>query len=114
MQYELPPVSSTAADQTNAIVSLPAPLDCETQALLRAFLTPIMEKARSWSDLSTLLRIKGYGIAFREGHLVLINADTGTPLCTGATLGVPLRTLAARLGRPCVVAHRDGISGHLA
>lgn len=98
---------------TNADAAFPTPLDCETQALLRGFLTPILEKAKSWADLSDRLQVKGYGIAFRRGHLVLINMDTGAALCTGSSLGVPLRALSARLGRPCVKVHRDGASGAL-
>ncbi|MDU8910099.1 hypothetical protein [Aestuariicoccus sp. MJ-SS9] len=93
---------------------LPAPPDCETAALLRAFLTPILERASSWDDLTRGLAGKGYGIAFRAGHLVLLRLDTGAAVCTGQFLGVPLRSLSARLGRPCVKVHRGGRSGSLA
>lgn len=94
--------------------TLPAPLDCETVALLRGFLTPILESATGWADLADRLDQKGYGIAFREGHMVITDADTDSGICTGANLGVPLRALSARLGRPCIKVHRDGHSGRLA
>lgn len=93
---------------------LPAPPDSETAALLRGFLTPILEQARSWDELTTGLSRKGYGIAFRAGHLVLLRLDTGAAICTGRFLGVPLRALSDRLGRPCIKVHRGGLSGSLA
>lgn len=113
MRYQ----SDSSAGWRDAAASddvLPPPLDCETLALLRSFLTPLLEAAGSWGDLVERLAAKGYGVAFRDGHLVVINAETDMPICTGTMLGVPLRTLAARLGRPCVKSHRDGHSGNLA
>lgn len=94
--------------------TLPVPLDCETAALLRSFLTPILEQAQTWPDLAETLAQKGYGIGFLEGHLVVTYAESGAAICTGASLGVPLSGLSARLGRPCVKVHRDGHSGDLA
>lgn len=93
---------------------IPVPPDCETAALLRGFLTPILEQARSWDELTRRLGAKGYGIAFRAGHLVLLRLDTGAAVCTGRFLGVPLRVLSDRLGRPHVKVHRGGLSGSLA
>jgi hypothetical protein len=86
---------------------LPAPLDCETLALLRRFLVPILEESASWDELATRLDAKGYGLAFREGHLVILN-ERGTGLCTGRMLGVPLRVIARRIGRPVIRASIDG------
>lgn len=93
---------------------LPAPLDCETALLLRSFLTPLLEGATSWRGLADALADKGYGLGFREGHLVIHNADSGEPICTGNTLGVPLKVLAKRLGRPAVRVHQGGATGDLA
>lgn len=93
--------------------ALPNPLDSETRVLLNGFLTPILERAGSWTDLRAQLAAKGYGISFRAGRMVLMNIESGDALCTGRTLGVPLRMLAHRLGRPAIKAHRDGISGEL-
>ncbi len=86
-------------------------LDCETASLLRGFLLPVFETATNWADLRRRLVSKGYDIAFRDGHMVLLNLETQQTLCTGTVLGTPLRSLAARLGRPTVIAHRDGASG---
>ncbi len=91
---------------------LPAPLDCETNALLRLFLAPILETAPDWAGLAEALREKGYDLCFREGHLVILN-DLGAALCTGSDIGVPMAQIAERIGRPCVRAHRDGHSGRL-
>lgn len=91
---------------------LPAPLDCETRSLFRLFLAPILEHATSWFEIAEMLREKGYEMTFREGHLVILN-DLGEALCTGSDIGVPMSRIAARIGRPCVLAHRDGHSGVL-
>ena len=89
----------------------PAALDCETASLLRGFLLPLFEQATDWEDLRGHLVAKGYDIAFSEGHMVLRNLETGRTLCTGSVFGTPLRSLVARLGRPHVIAHRDGATG---
>ncbi|MFZ7092469.1 hypothetical protein [Primorskyibacter sp. 2E233] len=91
---------------------LPEPRDCETLFLLRGFLGPILETAPSWQDLATQLSTKGYGLAFREGHLVILD-EAGNGLCTGSSLGIPLRELSARIGRPAVRASVDGHTGEL-
>lgn len=91
---------------------LPAPLDCETLALLRCFLGPILEHGRSWSEIAERLAAKGYGLTFREGHLVILTED-GTALCTGRALGTPLRDISERIGRPSIRASVDGHRGGL-
>lgn len=92
---------------------LPGPLDSEALALLRLFLSPILEGARSWQNLTEQLACKGFGVTFRLGHMVILN-DSGEGLCTGRDLGVPLAGLAKRLGRPRVRAHHTGKAGELA
>lgn len=89
-----------------------APLDCETLALLRRFLGPILVESHNWSEIAERLSAKGYGLAFREGHLVILNED-GSPLCTGRALGTPLREISERIGRPCIRASTDGQRGEL-
>ena len=91
---------------------LPRPLDSEALSLLRLFLTPIFERASGWQGLSEQLSRKGFRLAFRQGQMVILN-DAGEGLCTGSDLGVPLAKLAARMGRPCVRAHRTGDTGEL-
>ncbi|WP_176445207.1 hypothetical protein [Maliponia aquimaris] len=81
-------------------------------ALLRLFLTPVLERALSWTQLSEDLARKGFRLTFRLGHLVILD-DTGEGMCTGSDLGVPLARLAERLGRPCVKASRTGEAGEL-
>ena len=97
----------------NQAAPAPPVLDCETAMLLRSFLLPVIEAAESWADLSDRLGGMGYGIAFRDGRLVFRRRDTGNEVCTGQTLGAPLRDLSRRLGRPCIMAAPDGHSGRL-
>ena len=87
-------------------------LDCETQAVLRLVLVPILETAPDWHALSRRLQRKGYGLGFRDGRLV-IRSERGDAICTGSSLGVPLRAIARRIGRPCIRADRTGRAGYL-
>jgi len=100
--------SSTSLQDTPAT----RPLDSETQAMLRSFLGPILETASSWRDLSARLGQKGFGLAFRDGRLMITN-ERGEALCTGRALGVPLSALAQRLGRPRLKADPSGRRGVL-
>ena len=93
--------------------ALPAPIDSETRVLLYSFLSPILETAESWSDLRAKLAAKGYDVTFRAGRMVLTRADSGVAVCTGRAMGTPLRSLAARIGRPCIKVNADGVSGDL-
>ncbi|MBN9886266.1 hypothetical protein [Salipiger abyssi] len=93
--------------------ALPDPLDCETAALLRQVLLPILETASSWASLSAALARRGYALTFRMGHMVILNAETGTALCTGGAMGTPLGTLSARLGRPALRLNSDGCTAEL-
>ena len=106
------PEAHTAWQKAEPASALPAPLDCETLSLLRRFIAPILETAPDWDTLETWLASKGYGLAFREGHLVVLN-DQHRAVCTGHTLGVPLRAIAARIGRPAILADNTGRSGTL-
>jgi hypothetical protein len=96
----------------SALENLSLALDCETLSLMRRFIAPILETAASWPEIADRLAEKGYGLGFREGHLVILNAE-GVPLCTGRCLGVPLRRIAARIGRPCIRVDRSGQAGIL-
>ncbi|TCS65327.1 hypothetical protein EDD52_104113 [Primorskyibacter sedentarius] len=93
--------------------SIPVQPDSETVSLLRSFLCPILDQARDWKNLRATLVKRGYGLAFREGHMVIVEADTDRVICTGQHIGTPLRSLVQRLGRPSVVVHRNGLSGEL-
>ncbi|MCR8549021.1 hypothetical protein M4578_14375 [Salipiger sp. P9] len=92
---------------------LPDPLDCETAALLRQVLLPVLETAPDWKTLAKTLARKGYDITFRMGHMVILNAETGAALCTGRMLGAPLQSLSGRLGRPALRLNPDGCSAEL-
>lgn len=89
-----------------------APVDCETLVLMRHFLGPILATAPSWPDLAAQLQAKGYDIAFRQGRLVILNAD-GQALCTGRGLGEPLAGISARIGRPALRLDPGGASATL-
>jgi len=88
-------------------------VDSETAALFRAVLRPLIAQSVSWSSLMEALRLKGYGLAFRDGRLFLINHETGKRVCSLQFLGIPLCDLVERLGRPIVRAlpgrRADGI-----
>ncbi|MGG7646164.1 hypothetical protein ACQ5SP_15235 [Rhodovulum sp. YNF3179] len=81
--------------------------DSETAALLRAALRPVFDGASDWAGLIAALGRRGVRLAIREGRLVLTDGETGRRICTARLLGHPLADLAARLGRPCVLARRD-------
>ncbi|MBE1282989.1 MAG: hypothetical protein GJ676_06730 [Rhodobacteraceae bacterium] len=83
----------------------PAQYDCETAMLMRAVILPLFDHAISWSALVDALRGKGYGLAFRGGALCLTDQDTDTRVCGLRFLGLDMRDLVARLGRPFVVVN---------
>ena len=101
-----------AAFEADTSQRLPAPIDSETEMLLRTVLLPHFEHATSWADLCRRLAAKGYKITFRVGHLVLAD-ETGRLICTGAMIGSPLARLANRLGRPKLRSACDGSSATL-
>ena len=79
-------------------------IDCETAALFRAILRPIFDAADSWTALMAGLAEKGFGLAIRDGRLVLTDQTSGQRICGVRFLGNSLAELSARLGRPHVVA----------
>lgn len=85
----------------------PAGMDSETAALFRARLCPLFDCAQSWGELAQTLETKGFGLAFRDGRLVLTDQANGKRVCSIRFLGTNLRALVARLGRPMVLARRD-------
>lgn len=97
------------ADGVSGNLDVP-PVDSETAALFRATLRPLISQSVSWPALMDTLRDKGYGLAFRGGRLFLTNLSTGARVCSLRFLGMPLRELVARLGRPIVRA----LPGHQA
>lgn len=105
--------SDKSSNWASAKNAMPTPIDCETQALLRLFLSPILETASNWREISDRLGQKGYGLSFRRGRLVILN-EHGDAISTGRGLGVPLAAIAKRIGRPSIRAQIDGISGELA
>jgi hypothetical protein len=88
-------------------------MDSETACLMRSFLVPAIEAARNWADLRSALEEKGLTIGFRDGRLVFKRLETGEELCTGHSLGTPLRELSVKLGRPSIRANADGHTGSL-
>jgi hypothetical protein len=98
--------------QSDTTLGMPKPLDSETAMLLRTVLLPHFERATSWGDLCARLASKGYAISFRGGHLVLED-DSGKPICTGSMIGTPLSRLANRLGRPKLRTDCSGASATL-
>lgn len=92
-------VNSTGRQMTHG----PARIDCETASLLRAVLLPIFDAARSWTDLIDQLEAKGYHPMFRGGELCLTKQSDGSRICGLRFLGLEMRDLVQRLGRPCVL-----------
>ncbi|MCF6232651.1 MAG: hypothetical protein L3J36_06080 [Rhodobacteraceae bacterium] len=80
------------------------PVDSETAAMFRAMLYPAIMQSSNWSTLTDRLRIKGYGLAMRDGRLFLTCQQTGARVCSFRFLGMPLVDLVARIGRPIVRA----------
>ena len=80
------------------------PVDSETAALFRASLYPVISQSPNWATLADRLRIKGYGLAMRDGRLFLTSQQTGARVCSFRFLGLPLADMVARLGRPIVRA----------
>ncbi|GHG99954.1 hypothetical protein GCM10010961_36210 [Pseudodonghicola xiamenensis] len=86
------------------VPALPDPdhpaIDSESAALLRGWLQPLIADSPSWPALEQALAAHGYGLAFRNGRLCLMRDDVC--LCSMRFVGVGLRDLAPRLGRPTV------------
>ena len=79
--------------------------DCETAVLMRAVMLPIFEQATSWSGLIDRLERKGYRLGFRQGRFCVLSTSDGVRICGLRFLGLSLRDLVERLGRPLVIAH---------
>jgi len=79
-------------------------LDSESSATLACFLSDCFNSARNWGDLVRGLSARGFQLCFEDGRLVLVNEQTGASMCTCASLGHNLTSLAARLGKPSVMA----------
>lgn len=92
---------------------LPVAIDSESAATFRLCLMPVFDTAQSWADLHRTLRRKGYDLAFRLGHLVVLREGRDDPIFTGQGLGAPLRSLVARLGRPALRMQPDGLTARL-
>ena len=88
-------------------------MDCETAALLRAAIRPLFTTAASWNILTDTLKAKGYRLAFRDGRLCLTDGTTGNRICGLRFLGLDLKDLVQRMGRPIVVARGDHADGDL-
>lgn len=88
-------------------------MDCETAALMRAVIRPVFTGAASWTGLADTLREKGYRLAFQRGRMCVMDRATGVRLFGLRFLGIELRDMVRRLGRPIVVARGGGASGEL-
>ncbi|SMO66269.1 hypothetical protein [Ruegeria faecimaris] len=105
----------TETEQPGAISArkLSTEIDCETAALLRAAIRPIFSGAASWSNLTDILKDKGYHLAFRQGRLCITDRMTGDRVCGIRFLGFEFKDLVNRLGRPIVVPRGSGADGDL-
>lgn len=104
-QKAAPHVAAPLWQSAGAPGNLDAPeVDSETAALFRATMCPLITQSVSWTALMDTLRAKGYGLAFRNGRLILTNHETGRRVCSLRFLGMPLADLVQRLGRPIVRA----------
>ena len=88
-------------------------MDCETAALLRAAIRPLFTNAANWGSLTDILREKGYRLAFRDGRLCLTDTRTGARVCGLRFLGLDLKDLVRKLGRPVVIARGDQADGDI-
>ncbi|APZ52398.1 hypothetical protein [Salipiger abyssi] len=67
---------------------------------LRVLLAADLAEARSWDDLRTRLRDKGFALHPAGGGLALHSHPDGTRLCKASELGQSYVTLMRRFGRP--------------
>lgn len=74
-------------------------LDCETGILLRRTLRTEFDDASCWSSLLKNLKSRGFGLAFRDGRLMLTDVNAEQCICSCRFLGWPLPDLAARFGK---------------
>ncbi|WP_170527878.1 hypothetical protein [Ruegeria arenilitoris] len=88
-------------------------MDCETAALLRAVIRPLFAGAASWAGLASSLYEKGYQLTFQKGRLCLLDNSSGSRVCGLRFLGLELKDLVRRLGRPVVVARGHDADGDL-
>ncbi|MFK7753725.1 MAG: hypothetical protein AB8B51_14385 [Sedimentitalea sp.] len=82
----------------------PSALDSETALALACHLGDAFADARNWDDLLSALSARDFGLEFQGTRLVLINERTGVALCACARLGHGFASLAARFGKPNVIA----------
>lgn len=78
--------------------------DFEAGILLRSLVLPAFDNATSWHNLVDALDSIGFGLSIRQGRLSLIDGANGQRICTGRFLGMPLKELTERFGKPVVVA----------
>ena len=88
-------------------------MDCETAALMRAVIRPVFTSAASWAGLASSLHEKGYRLRFQNGRLCLLDKTSGSRVCGLRFLGLELKDLVGRLGRPVVVARGQDADGDL-
>lgn len=67
---------------------------------LRVLLAADLAEARSWGELRTRLREKGFALQPAGGGLALYAHPDGTRLCKASELGQSYATLMRRFGRP--------------
>jgi len=82
--------------------------DCETGIFLRSLVLPAFEKAETWRDLVAALDSIGFGLAIQKGRLTLTDCHSGEQICTGRYLGMPLKDLVKRFGKPVVKSLGEG------
>ncbi len=74
-------------------------------APLRALLADDLNYARSWAELQTRLRRKGYDVREAGGGIILVAFPSGRRLCKGSELGHAYAALCRRFGAPFPAAH---------
>ena len=85
MSVTLHPQTQLAAFSPNVVDEF----DCETAALIRAVLCPLFDTATSWKALSDGLGARGYGLAIRDGRLVVHAHRTVFALSVDTPMGEP-------------------------
>ena len=76
--------------------------DFETGIFLRSLVLPAFEKAETWRDLVAALDSVGFGLTIQKGRLTLTDCHSGEQICTGRYLGMALKDLVKRFGKPIV------------
>ncbi|MGR3621986.1 aspartate-semialdehyde dehydrogenase [Pseudophaeobacter sp.] len=90
-------------------------MDTEMAIQLRILLTPHFQKAKTWSELRSGLKVMGFYMKRTKGHMHIFDSASHVQICTCAFLGFPSQELEERFKRVLPVRKapmRLGVTKH--